>query len=159
MGAVLVANRVAAPLFDAGRTLLHGITLGGHPVSAAVALENLDSFGRDGILEHARTQEPHVARRLGELLELPVVGDVRGCGFFWAIELVKDDRATRLDSDVREALLRGYLPDRLLEAGLIACADDRGDAVLQMAPPLISDRDVLDDAGVFVASRGGVAHA
>ena len=96
--------------------------------------------------------------RLSTLLDLPIVGDVRGAGFFWAMELVKDDDATRFDQAERDELLRGFLPKRLREAGLIARCDDRGDAVLQIAPPLISDaalldeivgrlRDVLADAG------------
>jgi 4-aminobutyrate aminotransferase-like enzyme len=91
-----------------------------------------------------RALEPYLERRLDELRALPIVGDVRGAGFFWAIELVKDEEATRFDQPERDRLLRGYLPGRLLEAGIIARADDRGDSVLQIAPPLISDREVLD---------------
>jgi hypothetical protein len=88
---------------------------------------------------------PYLEERLSTLLELPIVGDVRGDGFFWAMELVKDDENTRFEQAERDDLLRGYLPGRLREAGLIARADDRGDAVLQIAPPLISDKAVLDD--------------
>jgi 4-aminobutyrate aminotransferase-like enzyme len=84
---------------------------------------------------------------MNELRSLPIVGDVRGKGFFWAVELVKDADDTRLDPDERERVLRGFLPGRLLEAGLIARADDRGDAVLHVAPPLISDRGVIDEMG------------
>ena len=84
--------------------------------------------------------------RLEQLKEdLPIVGDVRGAGFFWAVELVKDEDNTRFDADERERLLRGYMAPALLDAGLIARPDDRGDAVLQIAPPLISDDDVLDE--------------
>ncbi|PZF81244.1 aspartate aminotransferase family protein [Jiangella anatolica] len=143
MGAVLATDRVVEPL-DA-RVLRHGITFGGHPASAAVALRNLDIFARDGVLENVRALEPYLRDRLGDLLALPIVGDVRGAGFFWAIELVKDDANGRFDQAERDALLRGYLPGRLREAGLIARADDRGDAVLQIAPPLISDNAVLDE--------------
>jgi adenosylmethionine-8-amino-7-oxononanoate aminotransferase len=146
MGAVMVSDKVAAPLYDdAKRILMHGITFAGHPLCAAIALRNLEVFERDGILENVRAQEPHLKARLDELRALPIVGDVRGAGFFWAIELVKDDENTRLEADEREALLRGYLPGRLLEAGLIARPDDRGDAVLHIAPPLISDAAVLDE--------------
>ncbi|HEU4974140.1 MAG TPA: aspartate aminotransferase family protein [Baekduia sp.] len=145
MGAVLAAERVIAPIVERGAILRHGITFGGHPVSAAIALKNMEIFERDGILENVRALEPYLAEQLATLLELPIVGDVRGAGFFWAMELVKDDDATRFDQDERDRLLRGFLPGRLREAGLIARADDRGDAVLQIAPPLISDKAVLDD--------------
>ncbi|TDC45533.1 aminotransferase class III-fold pyridoxal phosphate-dependent enzyme [Jiangella ureilytica] len=145
MGAVLATERVVRPLVDGGRVLRHGVTFGGHPVSAAIALRNIEIFERDGVLENVRSLTGHLEARLRELLTLPIVGDVRGAGFFWAIELVKDDANTRFDQAERGALLRGFLPGRLREAGLIARADDRGDAVLQIAPPLVSDAALLDD--------------
>jgi adenosylmethionine-8-amino-7-oxononanoate aminotransferase len=168
MGAVLVADRVAEPLYEDKRTLLHGITFAGHPVCAAIALKNIEIFARDGVLENVRAREKGLRERLESLRELPIVGDVRGAGFFWAVELVKDDELTRLGAEERERLLRGFLPGRLLEAGLIARADDRGDSVLQIAPPLISDdlvldeiveamRTVLVDAGRFIGAERRVA--
>jgi adenosylmethionine-8-amino-7-oxononanoate aminotransferase len=159
MGAVLVSDRVAEPLYAPGATLLHGITFGGHPVAAAVALTNLEIFEREGVIENVRALEPWLREEMERaLLPLPIVADVRGAGFFWAFELVGGDRERRFDADERERLLRGFLPGRLRRAGLIARADDRGDAVLQIAPPLIADReqltemvrslaDVLADAG------------
>jgi adenosylmethionine-8-amino-7-oxononanoate aminotransferase len=161
MGAVLCSEKVAAPLYEDRHTLLHGITFGGHPVCAAVALTNIEIFRRDGILENVRAHEAGLRERLEALRELPIVGDVRGLGFFWAVELVTGQGDGRLDADTRERLLRGFLPGRLREAGLIARADDRGEAVLQIAPPLISDdavldeivgamREVLTDAGAFL---------
>lgn len=145
MGAVLVSDRVARPFYEDKRALLHGITFGGHPLCAAIALKNIEIFERDGVLDNVRAREEGLSERLQTLRELPIVGDVRGLGFFWAVELVKDEDGTRFDADERERLLRGFLPARLLEAGLIARADDRGDSVLQIAPPLISDDDVLDE--------------
>jgi len=146
MGAVMVSDRVAAPFFDdPKRVLMHGFTFAGHPLSAAIAARNLEIFRRDGVLENVRAMEPHLRARLDELRALPIVGDVRGAGFFWAVELVKDDENTRLDAEERERVLRGFLPGRLLEAGLIARPDDRGDAVVHVAPPLISDAAVLDE--------------
>ena len=146
MGAVMVSDKVAEPLYDdPKRVLMHGITFAGHPLCAAIALRNLEVFERDGILENVRAQEPQLQAKLDELRSLPIVGDVRGAGFFWAIELVKDDEDTRLDAMERERVLRGFLPGRLLEAGLIARPDDRGDAVLHIAPPLISDAGVIDE--------------
>ena len=97
------------------------------------------------VLENVRAQAGPLAGRLAHLLDLPIVGDVRGAGFFWAMELVKDDDNARFDQAERNELLRSFLPRRLREAGLIARCDDRGDAVLQIAPPLISDGDLLDD--------------
>ena len=145
MGAVLASARVTAPLYEDKRTLLHGITFGGHPVCAAVALRNLEIFQRDGVLQNVRAHEPGLRARLEALRELPIVGDVRGAGFFWAVELVNGHGDGRLSADERERLLRGFLPGRLREAGLIARADDRGEAVLQIAPPLVSDDAVLDE--------------
>ncbi|MDA8069738.1 MAG: aspartate aminotransferase family protein [Actinomycetota bacterium] len=146
MGAVLVSGKVAAPLYEDKRTLMHGITFGGHPLCAAIALKNLEIFEREGVLENVHAREDGLRARLEQLKEdLPIVGDVRGAGFFWAVELVRDEHGGRFDADERERLLRGYMPPALFKAGLIARADDRGDSVLQIAPPLISDDQVLDD--------------
>jgi adenosylmethionine-8-amino-7-oxononanoate aminotransferase len=142
MGAVLVSDRVAEPLTG---VLRHGITFGGHPASAAVALKAIEIFERDGVLEHVLALEDHLAARMEELRALPIVGDVRGRGFFRAAEMVRDAANTRFDQAERDELLRSFLPARLLEAGLIARCDDRGDSVVQIAPPLIADREVLDD--------------
>jgi adenosylmethionine-8-amino-7-oxononanoate aminotransferase len=145
MGAVIVSDAVAAPLLESSRPLRHGITFGGHPLAAAVALKNIELFERDGVLENVRSLEGQLERRMQSLHELPIVGDVRGRGFFWAVEMVRDAGCSPFDASERERLLRGFLPGRLLEAGIIARADDRGDSVIQIAPPLISDRGVLDE--------------
>jgi adenosylmethionine-8-amino-7-oxononanoate aminotransferase len=146
MGAVLVSDRIAEPLYEDGRMLMHGITFAGHPVAAAIALRNVEIFEREGVLENVRALEPY----MGELLEgiksrVPIVGDVRGAGFFWALELVRDAAQTRFSAEEREKLLRGFISGRLLEEGLIARPDDRGDAVLHLAPPLISTRAELEE--------------
>jgi adenosylmethionine-8-amino-7-oxononanoate aminotransferase len=145
MGAVLVSEQVAAPLFEPGRTLLHGITFGGHPLSAAVALKSIEIFEREGILENVRANEDHLGARMEALRELPIVGDVRGSGYFWAVELVPDGGEGRFDAEQREELLRRFLPGALLRAGLIARGDDRGDTVVQVAPPLICGPTELDE--------------
>jgi adenosylmethionine-8-amino-7-oxononanoate aminotransferase len=144
MGAVFVGGAVAESLHRPGVTLRHGITFGGHPAASAAALKNIEIFERDGILEHVRATEGYLSARMEELRALPIVGDVRGAGFFRAVELVKDEAATRFDQAERDRLIRGFLPRRLREAGLIARPDDRGDSVVQIAPPLICDRDMLD---------------
>ena len=146
MGAVLVSDKIAEPLYDEGRMLLHGITFGGHPLAAAVALRNIEIFEREGVLENVREHEGYLQERLEELRDrLPIVGDVRGAGFFWALELVRDEENTRFSAEERERLLRGFLARRLLDEGLIARPDDRGDAVLHLAPPLICGRRELDE--------------
>ena len=115
----------------------HGYTFGGHPVSAAVAMANLDIFEREQLTDHVKENAPRFRAALERLLDLPIVGDVRGEGYFYGIELVKD-KATRetFDDDESERLLRGFLSKALYDAGLYCRADDRGDPVVQLAPPL-----------------------
>ncbi len=137
MGALAVDDRLVEPFLH-GASFLHGITFAGHPVSAAVALANIDVFEKEGILENVRSHEEEFKALLETLRDLPIVGDVRGAGYFYGIELVKD-RETResFDDDEAERLLRGFLSGALYDAGLICRADDRGDPVVQLAPPLI----------------------
>jgi adenosylmethionine-8-amino-7-oxononanoate aminotransferase len=147
MGAVLVSDHVADALDGAEVTLLHGITFGGHPLAAAIALKNLEIFEREGVLDTVRSNEAHLASRLDGLRQLPLVVDVRGSGYFWALELAPDGPESRFDAGQREKLLRKVLPGALIEAQLIARGDDRGDTVIQVAPPLICDAPVLDELG------------
>jgi 4-aminobutyrate aminotransferase-like enzyme len=115
-------------------------------VAAAMALRNIEIFEREGVLENVRELESYLRDRLRELQDrIPIVGDVRGEGFFWALELVRDEENGRFDADEREALLRGFMTGRLLEEGLIARPDDRGDAVLHLSPPLVCTREELDE--------------
>jgi adenosylmethionine-8-amino-7-oxononanoate aminotransferase len=146
IGAMIASDRLFEPFNDGKTTFGHGYTFGGHPVSAAVALANLNAFEREGINEHVKTNAPILRSTLERLLELPIVGDVRGEGFFYGIELVKD-RATKetFDDSESERLLRGFLSAALFEAGLYCRADDRGDPVVQLAPPLISGPDEFDE--------------
>jgi adenosylmethionine-8-amino-7-oxononanoate aminotransferase len=145
MGAVFAHDRVVAPLYDdPKRSLLHGITFAGHPLCAAISLKNLEIFERDRVFENVKSLERHLRGRLSELLSLPIAGDVRGAGFFWAVELVGEG-GRRFDAEERERLLRGFMFGRLMKAGMIARPDDRGDAVVQVAPPLISSAEQLDE--------------
>ncbi len=138
LGALLVSERLVAPFLEGERTFLHGITFAGHPVSSAVALANLDIFEREDLLGHVRATEGAFRAELEALRDLPIVGDVRGDGFFYGIELVKDkDTRKSFDDDESERLLRRFLSPRLFEAGLVCRADDRGDPVIQLAPPLV----------------------
>ena len=119
IGAMIATDRLFEPFNDGKTTFGHGYTFGGHPVSAAVAMANLDSFEREGITEHVKTNAPVLRKTLEQLLELPIVGDVRGEGFFYGIELVKDKETREtFDSEESERMLRGFLSAALFEAGL-----------------------------------------
>ncbi len=146
IGALIVSDRLFEP-FSSGDTMFaHGFTFGGHPVSAAVAMANLDIFEREGINDHVRTNAPAFRSTLEKLLDLPIVGDVRGDGYFYGIELVKDKVSRQtFDDDEAERLLRGFLSKALFEAGLYCRADDRGDPVIQLAPPLICGQAEFDE--------------
>jgi adenosylmethionine-8-amino-7-oxononanoate aminotransferase len=151
LGAVAVSDRVAEPFLEPEASFLHGHTFGGHPVSCAVALANLDVFEREGILDNVRTNESVFRGALDSLTDLPIVGQVRGAGFFYGIELVKDrDSRATFDEDESERLLRGFLSNRLLELGLICRSDDRGDPVVQLSPPLVAGPDEFEEiAGIL----------
>ncbi|HEY7225742.1 MAG TPA: aspartate aminotransferase family protein [Micromonosporaceae bacterium] len=140
LGAMIASDRLIQPFLKGDATFLHGITFGGHPVSSAVALANLDIFEREDLNGHVRANEKTFRSYLERLLDLPIVGDVRGDGYFYGIELVKD-KATRetFDDDESERLLRGFLSRALFDNGLYCRADDRGDPVVQLAPPLVCD--------------------
>ncbi len=137
MGATIVNERIYEPFSKGDTTFYHGYTWAGHPVSAAVALENLDVFEEENLLEHVRENSPLFRAELEKLSDLPIVGDVRGAGYFFAVELVKD-KATRetFNEEESERLLRGFLSTALFDAGLYCRADDRGDPVIQLSPPL-----------------------
>ena len=145
MGAVLVSDEIAETFKrDATLTMMHGLTFGGHPLCAAIAVKNLEILEREGINEHVRQTEPHFAQRLDELRSLPIVGDVRGAGFLWAVEFVKNDANDRFDADEREELLRRFLPARLMRRGILTRLDDRVDPIVYVAPPLVCDTDTID---------------
>ena len=145
IGAMIVSDRIIEPFLTETATFLHGITFGGHPVSCAVALANLDIFEKEDLLGHVLSTEDAFRATLNKLNDLPIVGEVRGDGYFYGIELVKD-KVTRetFDDAESERLLRGFLSGALFEAGLICRADDRGDPVIQLAPPLIIDQPEFD---------------
>jgi len=146
IGAMIASERLFEPFRHGTTYFAHGFTFGGHPVSAAVAMANLDIFEREGLNDRVRENAPAFRATLEKLLDLPLVGDVRGEGYFYGIELVKD-KATRetFDEAESERLLRGFLSKALFEAGLYCRADDRGDPVVQLAPPLIVGQPEFDE--------------
>jgi adenosylmethionine-8-amino-7-oxononanoate aminotransferase len=139
MGALIASDRLAEPFLDGTSSFTHGFTFAGHPVCAAIAMANLDALEEEGILEHVRANEDGFRAMLESLRDIPIVGDVRGAGYFQAIELVKDQKTKRgFDHAESESLLRGFLSGELFRRGLICRADDRGDPVIQLSPPLIA---------------------
>lgn len=146
LGAMIASDRLMEPFSTDGAMFAHGYTFGGHPVSTAVGLANLDIMERERLTEHVRDNEPAFRSTLEKLLDLPIVGDVRGDGYFYGIELVKDKASKETFDDAEaERLLRGFLSTALLDAGLYCRADDRGDPVVQIAPPLICDQSHFDE--------------
>jgi adenosylmethionine-8-amino-7-oxononanoate aminotransferase len=146
MGAMIASDRVAEPFLHDTNSFAHGFTFAGHPVCAAIAHANLDAFEREGILDNVRSGEPMLRAMLESLRDIPIVGDVRGAGYFQAIELVKDQATKESFSDAEsETLLRGFLSGELYRRGLICRADDRGDPVIQLSPPLISGQTQFEE--------------
>jgi adenosylmethionine-8-amino-7-oxononanoate aminotransferase len=158
LGAVLISDRLMEPFQDGKTTFMHGSTYGGHPVSCAVALANLDIFEREDVYGHVRRNEQAFRSTLDRLLDLPIVGDVRGAGFFYGIELVKD-KATKetFTAEESERVLRGYLSSALFENGLYCRADDRGEPVVQLSPPLICEQPQFDEMESIL--REALTHA
>jgi adenosylmethionine-8-amino-7-oxononanoate aminotransferase len=166
MGAMIASDRVFEPFSKGKASFAHGFTFAGHPVAAAVAMANLDVFEREDLNGHVLAKEAELRAVMEDLRDIPIVGDVRGAGFFQALELVKDrDTKETFDSDESEWLLRGFLSGELYRRGLICRTDDRGDPVIQLAPPLICDteqfeeiasvlRPVLTEAWEQVQKRG-----
>ena len=146
IGAVIATDRVMEPFLEATSIFSHGITFGGHPTMCAIALKNIEIMKREGIVEHVRETEGLFREKLETLLDLPLVGDVRGTGFFYAVELVKDKETRRtFEEQECETLLRGFLSGALFDAGLICRADDRGDPVVQISPPLVATEREIDE--------------
>jgi adenosylmethionine-8-amino-7-oxononanoate aminotransferase len=145
LGGVLVGDRVAEPFVKGGATYMHGLTFSGHPLCTAVALAALDVYESEQVLAGVRAEEPALRAGLESLRRVPLVGDVRGAGFFWALELVRD-RASRETFTTAEArwLLREVLSQRLDALGLLCRLDDRGEPVIQLSPPLVADAALLD---------------
>lgn len=146
LGAAIISDRIAEPFLVGDTTFLHGYTFGGHPVSCAVGLANLDVFERENLYGAVREREGAFRATLEKLYDLPIVGDVRGDGYFFAVELVKD-KATKESFTTEEAerILRGYVSTALFDGGLYCRTDDRGDPVIQFAPPLICEQAQFDE--------------
>jgi adenosylmethionine-8-amino-7-oxononanoate aminotransferase len=153
MGAMIASDRVAEPFMHGTAMFAHGFTFGGHPVAAAVAMANIDIIEREDLCGHVRDREDAFREMLEGLREIPIVGDVRGTGFFYAIELVKDQETKEtFDDQESEELLRGFLSGELFRRGLICRTDDRGDPVIQLSPPLVADQEQFDEIEAILRS-------
>jgi len=151
MGAMIASDRLAEPFLGHGQMFAHGFTFGGHPVAAAVALANIEILEREDLCGHVLAKEGEFRAMLEGLRDIPIVGDVRGAGFFQAIELVKDRETKETFGHVEaEHLLYGFLSGALYEHGLICRTDDRGDPVVQLAPPLICDSEQFEEIGAIL---------
>jgi adenosylmethionine-8-amino-7-oxononanoate aminotransferase len=146
IGAVIATDRVMEPFAQGTQAFMHGITFGGHPTMCAIALKNIEILKRERIVEHVAETQDQFRGTLAQLLELPIAGDLRGTGFFYALELVKDKETREsFTGEESESLLRGFLSGRLFEKGLICRADDRGDPVIQISPPLVAGKQEFDE--------------
>lgn len=152
MGATLVSDRVTEVINRPGAVLNHGYTFAGHPLSAAIALRSLEIMERDRVLDNVRDHQDHLAARMASLAGLPIVGDVRGTGFFYAVELAGDREDGGFSDTARAGLIAGLIPRRLREAGLLARVYNRAAPLVQIAPPLISDRHLLDRIADILAT-------
>ncbi|MDR8018900.1 aspartate aminotransferase family protein [Nesterenkonia aerolata] len=146
LGAMIATDALMEPFLEDGAMFGHGYTFGGHPVSAAVALKNLQIFEDEKILEHVQQNEERFRSTLERLKDLSIVGDVRGAGYFYGIELVKDKETREsFSAEESERILYGHVSKQLFAEGLYCRADDRGDPVIQLAPPLIADQQLFED--------------
>jgi adenosylmethionine-8-amino-7-oxononanoate aminotransferase len=146
MGALIASDKLAEPFLEDKASFVHGFTFGGHPISCAVAMANIDVFENEGILQNVLDNRSVFRDMLEGLRDIPIVGDVRGDGSFHAIELVKDQATKASFSDEEsETLLRGFLSGELFKRGLICRADDRGDPVIQLSPPLIAGPEDFEE--------------
>ena len=158
MGGVLISDKVAEPFLTGKADYLHGITFGGHPVGSAIALGAIEIYEREGILQSVLDNEPKAREMLEGLKDIPIVGDVRGMGHFFAIEVVKNQATKEPLSDTEANwLLKRVLSDRLLERGLLCRLDDRAEPIVQIAPPLVGDMALFEE--ITASLRDGLTHA
>jgi adenosylmethionine-8-amino-7-oxononanoate aminotransferase len=146
LGAVIAGDHIAEPFLHGKESFVHGFTFGGHPIACAVGLANIELMEREDLNGNVRENEGLFREMLDDLRELPIVGDVRGAGYFHAIELVKDKETKETFDDAEsEQLLRGFLSGELYKRGLICRTDDRGDPIVQLSPPLIAGAEQFEE--------------
>jgi adenosylmethionine-8-amino-7-oxononanoate aminotransferase len=143
---VIASDAIAEPFLHGKAIFNHGFTFGGHPIACATALANIDVIEREDLCAHVLENEGELRATLESLRDLPIVGDVRGAGYFQAIELVKDQETKEtFSAQESEELLRGFLSGELYRRGLICRTDDRGDPIVQLSPPLIAGKEQFEE--------------
>ncbi|MBA2241029.1 MAG: aspartate aminotransferase family protein [Solirubrobacterales bacterium] len=158
MGGVMISDKVAAPFLDGRADYLNGLTFGGHPVGCAVAMKALDIYERDDVLGNVRSNEKVAEQQLASLCDIPIVGDVRGMGHFWALEIVRDAETREpFEGEVAEWLLKDVLSEKLWEEGLVCRLDDRAEPIVQIAPPLTAGPELFEEITQIL--RRGLEHA
>ena len=144
MGAMIARDFLMEPFLEEDKAFNHGITFAGHPLASVAALANLEIFEKEDILGNVKRNESLFRELLEGLYDLPIVGDVRGAGYFFGIELVKDKATKALFSETEaKEILFNFVSPRLHEGGLLCRTDDRGEPVIQLSPPLIAGPDEL----------------
>ena len=139
LGALIAGDHIAEPFLHGKAAFNHGFTFGGHPVACAVGLANIEIMDNEDLCGNVLANEGAFREMLDSLRDLPIVGDVRGAGYFQAIELVKDKETKEtFDHEESEHLLRGFLSGERYQRGLSCRTDDRGDPIVQLSPPLIA---------------------
>lgn len=149
IGATLVADHVLEPFEARNAPFAHGITFGGHPVQAAISLRNLDIMERIGVLDNVRRNSEAAGRILKRLEDLPNVGEVRGAGYLWGVELVEEKQEQRTLSPQSRARAGATLLPACLEQGLIVRVDTRAVPSILISPPLVatlSDFEFIEGA-------------
>jgi adenosylmethionine-8-amino-7-oxononanoate aminotransferase len=171
LGAVIVGDHIAEPFLHGKAIFNHGFTFGGHPTACATALANIELIESEALCQRVLENEGRLRATLESLRDLPIVGDVRGAGYFQAIELVKNQETKEtFDDEEAELLLRGFLSGELYRRGLICRTDDRGEPIVQLSPPLIAGeeqfaeieaalRPVLSEASERVESWSSLSRA
>ncbi|WP_406632042.1 aspartate aminotransferase family protein [Amycolatopsis sp. WGS_07] len=149
LGGVIVREQLVTELYDSpkGGVFTHGATWGGHPVSTAIAVANISAMRDEKVPEHVLSEGPKLHAALESLKDAHrCVKDVRGTGFFYAIELMADrDGGRELTDQESLTVLREVLPESFRRTGVILRGDDRGATMLMISPPLVADTDVLDE--------------
>jgi adenosylmethionine-8-amino-7-oxononanoate aminotransferase len=148
LGAVVASAQTIEPFFaEPQNVFTHGITFGGHPLSCAIALANIEIYEREGLIERVRELGPELRARCEQLLaDHPMVGDVRGDGYFYSLELVKDKETKETFAPAeRDQLIKGFLTPRMRELGVYTRFDDRAETCAQFAPPFVAGPEEFDE--------------
>ncbi|WP_334044543.1 aspartate aminotransferase family protein [Burkholderia ambifaria] len=147
LGGVIASDTVVDTVLAGPQQMfLHGATYGGHPVACTAALANLAIMEREGVLANVRSNEAVFHQTLEGLLELPCVGDVRGDGYHYSLELVTDKVARRWAAGIgAQAFVSTLLAPAIFDAGLLCRAgvDHEGTPIVQFSPPLVMSRDEI----------------